>query len=58
MSARTQISKIPREHFMEIAQAEMDASEKRERELRRKAKRDRAAELKPPIAVGRGSLMR
>ncbi|WPO43203.1 hypothetical protein [Tardiphaga sp. 42S5] len=58
MSARTQISKTPRDHFMEIAQAEMDEFERRERELRRKAKRDRAAELKLPIDVGRGSLMR
>lgn len=36
----------------------MDEFERRERELRRKAKRDRAAELTLPIDVGRGSLMR
>lgn len=43
-------AETPRETFMEAAQREMIAFERKEREFRKQSKRERAAELRLPLA--------
>lgn len=51
MTDDTMLAETPRQQFMEVAQQEMVAFERKERELRRQAKQERAAALGLPIAV-------
>ena len=48
MKGHTQLAIKPRDRFLEAAQNEMIAFERREREFRRKEKQERAAELQIP----------
>jgi hypothetical protein len=50
MTDDTMLAETPRQQFMEVAQQEMIAFERKEREFRRKAKQERAAALGLPIA--------
>ena len=43
------LAETPRETFMEAAEREMIAFERKEREFRRRVKEERAAELRLPI---------
>jgi hypothetical protein len=58
MSAHQQFAKTPQERFMELARHEMDAFEKRERDLRHQLKKDRAAKLNLPVYVNEGLSLR
>jgi hypothetical protein len=49
MTGSSQLAETPRESFLEAAQKELVAFERKEREFRRKAKQERAAELRLPI---------
>jgi hypothetical protein len=51
MTDDTMLAETPRQQFMEVAQQEMIAFERKEREFRRKAKQERAAALGLPIAA-------
>jgi hypothetical protein len=51
MSEITNSAKTTRERFMASVQDEMAAFEKREHELRKQARMDRAAELRLPISI-------
>lgn len=50
MTDDTMLAETPRQQFMEVAQQEMIAFERKEREFRRQAKQERAAALGLPIA--------
>ena len=49
MAGSNQLAETPRDSFLEAAQKELIAFERKEREFRRKAKQERAAELRLPI---------
>jgi len=49
MAGSSQLAETPRDSFLEAAQKELIAFERKEREFRRKAKQERAAELPLPI---------
>jgi hypothetical protein len=49
MTGHTQLAVTPRERFLEAAQKELIAFERREREFRKKDREDRAAKLQLPI---------
>jgi hypothetical protein len=49
MTEHTQLANTPRERFLEAAQKEMIDFERKEREFRKKAKQERAAELRLPL---------
>jgi hypothetical protein len=48
MTGHTQLAVTPRDRFLEAAQKELIAFERREREFRRKEKQERAAQLQLP----------
>ena len=48
MTGHTQWAVTPRDRFLEAAQKELIAFERREREFRRKEKQERAAQLQLP----------
>ena len=48
MTGPTQLAAAPRDRFLEAAQKELIAFERREREFRRKEKQERAAQLQLP----------
>jgi hypothetical protein len=49
MTGHTQLAITPRDRFLEAAQKELAAFEKREREFSKKERQERAAELQMPI---------
>ena len=49
MAGPSQFVETPRDSFLEAAQKELIAFERKEREFRRKAKQERAEELRLPI---------
>jgi GAF domain-containing protein len=51
MTDDTMLAETPRQQFMEVAQQEMIAFERKEREFRRQAKQERATALGLPISV-------
>jgi hypothetical protein len=51
MTGSSQFAEAPRDSFLEAAQKELIAFERKEREFRRKAKQERAAELQLPIPI-------
>ena len=48
MTGHTQLAITPRDRFLQAAQKELIAAERREREFSKKEKQERAAELKIP----------
>jgi uncharacterized protein Yka (UPF0111/DUF47 family) len=48
MTAHTQLVVTPRDRFLEAAQKELDAFERKESEFRRKLREERAAQLQLP----------
>lgn len=48
MTGHTQLAVTPRDRFLEAAQKELVAFERREREFSRKERQERAAELQIP----------
>jgi hypothetical protein len=51
MTEMTNSASASRESFMALVQNELAAFEKREHELRKQAKKDRAAELRLPVDI-------
>ncbi|MET0678989.1 MAG: hypothetical protein ABW175_24590 [Bradyrhizobium sp.] len=51
MTDDTVLAETPRQNFLDVAQQEMIAFERKEREFRRQAKQERAAALGLPIAA-------
>jgi hypothetical protein len=49
MTGHTQLVVTPRDRFLEAAQKELIAFERREREFRRKEKKERAEQLQLPF---------
>jgi hypothetical protein len=49
MTGQIQLAVTPRDRFLEAAQKEMIDFERKEREFRKKAKQERAAELRLPL---------
>ena len=49
MTGHTQLAITPRDRFLEAAQKELAAFERREREFSNKERQERAAELQIPI---------
>jgi hypothetical protein len=49
MTGSSQLAETARDSFLEAAQKELIAFEKKEREFRKKAKQERAAELRLPL---------
>lgn len=49
MSGSSQSAETPRDRFLEVAQEEMRKFERKEREFRKEAKRDRASLLRLPV---------
>jgi len=52
MIGHTQLAVTPRDRFLQAAEQELIAFERREREFIRKERRERAAELQIPIGKG------
>jgi hypothetical protein len=50
MTEHTQLAITPRDRFLEAAQKELVAFERREREFTKRQKNERAAELQLPVA--------
>jgi hypothetical protein len=50
MTEHTQLAITPRDRFLEAAQKELIAFERREREFTKRQKKERAAELQLPVA--------
>ena len=51
MTEHTHLAVTPRDRFLEAAQKELLAFERREREFRKKDREDRAAKLQLPIKI-------
>jgi hypothetical protein len=49
MTEHTQLAMTPRDRFLEAAQKELAAFERREREFSKKERQERAAELQIPV---------
>jgi hypothetical protein len=49
MTGSSQLAESPRDRFLEVAQEEMRKFELKEREFRRKARQERAAQLRLPL---------
>jgi len=49
MTGHTQLAITPRDRFLEAAQKELAAFERREREFSKKERQERAAELQIPV---------
>ena len=49
MTGSSQLAETPRDSFLEAAQKELIAFERKEREFQKKAKQERAAELRLPM---------
>jgi hypothetical protein len=49
MTEHTQLAITPRDRFLEAAQKELIAFERREREFTKRQKKERAAELQLPV---------
>ncbi len=52
MTGHTQLAVTPRDRFIQAAEQELIAFERREREFIKKERRERAAELQIPVGNG------